>query len=203
MDQVELFAESQVCAICGLRYQKDFLSLAEELFLINVIQSLPLKETQYRQWHANRRTVSYGGKYDFTANELLPAQPVPEFLFALRQRVAAWMAIPASNFNHALVAEYRCGTQLGWHRDVSNFESVVGVSLAGAARMRFRPYPPVIGHRKAAFALDLEPRSIYAMQDSARWHWQHAVSATKVLRYSITFRTLAAKSVPRTPATVR
>jgi alkylated DNA repair dioxygenase AlkB len=203
MVQAELFAESRVCALPGLRYQTGFLSRAEELSLLNVICSLPLRPAQYRQWHANRRTVSYGGKYDFTANELLPAEPLPAFLFALRQRVGAWMGIAASHFNYALIAEYRCGTQLGWHRDVPNFESVVGVSLAGSARMRFRPYPPVSGHCKSAFTLDLEPRSVYAMQGSARWHWQHAVSATKMLRYSITFRTLAAKSVPRTAATVR
>ena len=38
-------------------------------------------------------------------------------------------------------------------------------------------------------ARTIEPRSIYAMQGAARWEWQHAVSATKMLRYSITFRT--------------
>jgi hypothetical protein len=27
------------------------------------------------------------------------------------------------------------------------------------------------------------------LRDAARWRWQHAVSPTKELRYSITFRT--------------
>jgi len=40
------------------------------------------------------------------------------------------------------VTEYREGTALGWHRDVPDFEVVVGASLAGPARMRLRPYPP-------------------------------------------------------------
>jgi alkylated DNA repair dioxygenase AlkB len=74
---------------------------------------------------------------------------------------------------------------------VPNFESVVGISLAGTAQLRFRPYPPRIGQRKAAFAIELAPRSIYSMQESARWDWQHAVSPTKTLRYSIAMRTLA------------
>jgi alkylated DNA repair dioxygenase AlkB len=190
--QAQLFTEPQSFAIPGLKYQTNFVSPAEELSLLEVIRSLDLKEAQYRQWRANRRTVSFGGKYDFTAHELMPAEPIPAFLFALRARSAAWSGIEASRFNHAIIAEYRTGTQLGWHRDVSNFGAVVGVSLAGAARMRFRPYPPLIGARKTAFAIDLAPRSIYTLQAAARWEWQHAVSPTKALRYSITFRTLAA-----------
>ena len=195
--QAQLFTEAQTFAIPGLKYQTNFVSLAEELSLLQSIRSLPLKEAQYRQWRANRRTVSFGGKYDFTAHELTPVAPIPPFLFALRTRIATWSGIDASRFNHAIIAEYRMGTQLGWHRDVPNFESVVGVSLAGSARMRFRPYPPRIGARKTAFAIDLAPRSIYTLQAAARWDWQHAVSPTKALRYSITFRTLAAGNVRR------
>ena len=195
--QAQLFTEAQTFAIPGLKYQTNFVSLAEELSLLQSIRSLPLKEAQYRQWRANRRTVSFGGKYDFTAHEFTPVAPIPPFLFALRTRIATWSGIDASRFNHAIIAEYRMGTQLGWHRDVPNFESVVGVSLAGSARMRFRPYPPRIGARKTAFAIDLAPRSIYTLQAAARWDWQHAVSPTKALRYSITFRTLAAGNVRR------
>jgi alkylated DNA repair dioxygenase AlkB len=188
--QAELFAEPQRFAIPGLRYQTDFLSVAEELSLLEVIRSLDLREAQYRQWLANRRTIAFGGKYDFTANELLPAEPVPPFLFALRARSAAWSGLEAVQLNHAMIAEYRAGTQLGWHRDVPDFESAVGISLAGAGRLRFRPYPLRSGQRKAAFAIDLAPRSIYTLQGAARWDWQHAVSPTKALRYSITFRSL-------------
>ena len=191
--QAELFAASRVPDIPGLRYEANFLSAAEELALLAVVRSFALKEAQYRQWQAHRRTVSFGGRYDFSANELLPAQPIPPSLFEWRARAAAWSGIDALKFNHALIAEYRPGTQLGWHRDVPNFEAVVGISLAGSARMRFRPYPPREGARRAAFALDLAPRSIYTLQGPARWQWQHAVSPTKELRYSITLRTLCAQ----------
>jgi alkylated DNA repair dioxygenase AlkB len=190
--QGELFAQPHEVAIPGFRYQTNFLSAEEELALAQIISGLDLKEAQYRQWRANRRTVSFGGKYDFTAHELMPAESMPEFLFPLRARIAPWSGIDESQYNHAFIAEYRQGTQLGWHRDVPDFESVIGVSLVGAARMRFRPYPPRVGARRAAFAIDLAPRSIYAMQAAARWEWQHAISPTKALRYSITFRTSAA-----------
>jgi alkylated DNA repair dioxygenase AlkB len=195
--QAELFPATPASALAGLKYQADFLAPDEELALLDSIGALALKEAEYKQWRAHRRTIGYGGKYDFSVNELLPAAPIPSFLFALRARIAAWIDVAACDFNHALIAEYRTGTQLGWHCDVAHFESVVGVSLAGAARMRFRPYPPRKDRRQCAFTLDLAPRSVYALQGPARWDWQHAVSATKILRYSVTFRTLTHKSTRR------
>lgn len=87
-----------------------------------------------------------------------------------------------------MIAEYRPSTPLGWHRDVPQFEDVLGVSLLGHARLRFRPWPPAPG-RRATWKIHLEPRSAYLMRGAARWQWQHAVSPTRELRYSITFRT--------------
>lgn len=173
----------------GFDYHPEFISFAEEAQLLETIRQLPFKEAQYKEWTAKRRIVSYGGRYDFSSNELLPAGPVPPFLEDLRERIAGWTGIPAATFDHALIAEYTPGTQLGWHRDVPSFEAVIGLSLNGWARMRFRPYPPGKNTR-ALSKLDLAPRSVYAMRGAARWKWQHAVSPTKALRYSITFRTL-------------
>lgn len=173
----------------GLRYRPDFLSAAEEAALLDAIRGLPLEEADYKGWKAKRRVVSYGGRYDFDSNVLESAEPIPEFLLPLRARVAVEAGIDEDALAQALVAEYRPGVQLGWHRDVPSFEDVVGVSLLGFARMRFRPYPPS-GRRRAAFALELAPRSLYVLRGDARWRWQHAVSPTKALRYSITFRTL-------------
>ena len=177
----------------GLLYRPRFLSSDEEGELLDAIRALPLREAEYKQWKAKRRIVSYGARYDFDRNELEPAGPVPVFLELLRRRISAETRLAEDALAYALVAEYRPGVQLGWHRDVPNFGDVVGVSLLGPARMRFRPYPPT-GRRRAMFALDLEPRSLYVLTGDARWRWQHAISPTKTLRYSITFRTLAAAS---------
>jgi alkylated DNA repair dioxygenase AlkB len=174
----------------GFIYQPQFVTSAEEAELLQLIRTLPLKEAQYLQYTARRRIVSYGGSYDFSSQELRPAGPIPDFLHPLRARIAALMGVPAQSVHHALVAEYQPGTPLGWHRDVPDFGVVGGLSLLGFARMRFRPYP----HRKddrTALKLDLEPRSAYVIRGPARWHWQHAISPTRELRYSITFRTLA------------
>jgi alkylated DNA repair dioxygenase AlkB len=175
----------------GLSYRAEFISPEEEARLLAAIATLPLQEAQYKEWTAKRRIVSYGGRYDFSQNKLLAATPAPQFLESLRERVAQWCDISPTRFSHAMIAEYRPGTQLGWHRDVPDFDSIAGVSLSGPARMRFRPYPPRKGKGRATLALDLQPRSVYMLRGTARWDWQHAISPTKSLRCSITFRTLS------------
>jgi alkylated DNA repair dioxygenase AlkB len=187
MVQRELFAGPNALPE-GFTYAVDFLSVAEEAQLLGAIRQLSLAPAQYKEWQARRRVLSFGGSYDFNRNELKPAPPIPEFLHGLRERVARWAGLPAERIQHAMIAEYAPGSPLGWHRDVPQFEDVFGVSLLGHARLRFRPWPPRAGER-TAYALELAPRSAYALRGAARWQWQHAVSPTKELRYSITFRT--------------
>jgi alkylated DNA repair dioxygenase AlkB len=171
----------------GLVYQADFLDAEEEARLLEGIRALDLREAQYKEYTAKRRVASFGAGYDFDANELTPAPVMAPFLLPLRERAGRWAGIDPAELGYARVAEYRPGTQLGWHRDVPHFERIVGVSLAGAARMRFRRFPPRA--REPSFTLDLAPRSIYVLQDEARWAWQHSIAPTPELRYSITFRT--------------
>jgi alkylated DNA repair dioxygenase AlkB len=73
---------------------------------------------------------------------------------------------------------------------VPSFGIVAGVSLGAACRMRLRAFPHVKHAKTRALVLELAPRSAYVMRDDARWRWQHAISPTKALRYSVTFRTL-------------
>ena len=144
---------------------------------------------QYKSYTARRRVLSFGGKYDFDANRLRPGLPVPAELDPLRARVAALLGVAPEAFTQVLVAEYGAGTPLGWHRDVPDFEDVVGVSLLNTAVLRFRPYPHEAGKRDEVIKLSIAPRSIYLLRGPARWAWQHSVAPTRSLRYSITFRT--------------
>lgn len=171
----------------GLVYQPQFISPEEEAALLAGIRALDLQEARYKEYTANRRVASFGAGYDFDANELTPAPRIAPFLLPLRAKLGAWLAMPAEAFGYALVSEYRPGTQLGWHRDVPQFEMVAGVSLAGSARMRFRRFPPRGG--EPSYSLALEPRSAYVLKGEARWGWQHSIPPTAELRYSITFRT--------------
>lgn len=186
MSQAELFPQPLPR---GLIYQQEFLRAQEEADLLRHVRSLPLREAQYRQFTARRRTVNYGFAYDFQQLEAMPAPAIPDFLQPLRAKAATFAGVVPDEFVQALVAEYRPGTPLGWHRDVPDFELIVGISLGGSARMRFRPYPWDAARKKQVFAMEVEPRSAYILRDEARWRWQHCVSPTKMLRYSITFRT--------------
>lgn len=189
MAQLDFFGPATSALPEGFVYVPEFISPAEESALLHAFGSLPFEEAAYREWKAKRRIVSYGGRYDFTDHALGSAPPIPGFLEPLRERVAAWAHVAPAEFSYALIAEYRPETPLGWHRDVPEFEQIVGISLLGHARMRFRPYPPAPGQR-STHALELAPRSAYTMKGPARWAWQHAISPTRELRYSITFRTL-------------
>jgi alkylated DNA repair dioxygenase AlkB len=187
--QPDLFAERDPLPQ-GFDHAEDFVSPADEATLLAAIEQLPFANARYKEWTANRRIVSYGGRYDFSANELLPAGPIPPFLLDLRAAAARFVGVAADKLTHALVAEYRAATRLGWHRDVPEFELVVGISLLGPARMRLRRYPHVAHAADRSVAVDLAPRSIYALTGEARWGWQHAIPPTPGLRYSITFRSL-------------
>ena len=165
------------------------MSREDEGMLIEVVRQLPLQDAKYKEFTARRRVVSYGGKFDYDSNELLPSAEFIQALQPLRSRVAAWASVKAEELVHALVAEYSPGTPLGWHRDVPNFESIFGVSLGGAAVLRFRPYPPDRPRKEDVIKLNVAPRSVYAMRGAARWGWQHSVVPVDQLRWSITFRT--------------
>lgn len=182
----------------GLIYQPEFLNLQEEAALLALVRALPLQEAQYRQYVARRRTVNFGFLYDFARLQAQPALPIPEELAPLRTRCAAWAGVAPEAFVQSLVAEYRPGAPLGWHRDVPEYEVVVGVSLGSAARLRFRPYPWKPELKPRVFALDIAPRSAYILRDEARWNWQHSVPPVKTLRYSVTFRTARTTSGPQT-----
>ena len=157
--------------------------------------SLPFERMNYKGYEALRRVVSYAGRYDFSAGRLEATEPIPPWLAPLREAAAGWAGLPAADLTHALVAEYAPGTPLGWHRDVPDFEHIVGVSLGGEAVMRFRAWPSQPGRRGTGLRLTLAPRSIYLLSGPARWALQHSVMPTPALRYSITFRTPRSKAL--------
>lgn len=189
--QASLFAESPAGSQLppGMVYQRGFLSPDEERNLVAMIQGWPLEAMRYKAYTARRRVLSFGGHYDFSANRLQQGLPIPPELEPLRARVAAWLGVEADAFTQVLVAQYSEGTPLGWHRDVPDFEDIVGVSLLNEAVLRFRPWPHEVGKRNEVIKLPVEPRSVYLLRGPARWDFQHSVAPTRSLRYSITFRT--------------
>ena len=200
-DQLALFCESHgpgdTVLPNGWAYRTGLIDEAEERDLLDGIDSLALHAANYKGYTARRRVAHFGTSYDFDSNERVSAPPLAEFLMPLRARAADWLGEAPASLVSALVAEYRPGVPLGWHRDVPDFETVVGVSLASPGRMRFRRYPPVAPKKEDVVSLELAPRSAYMLRAEARWAWQHSIAPTPGLRYSITFRTASTRSLRR------
>ncbi len=192
MQQADIFAARILPP--GMEYRPDFITLADEQALIDLIRALPLAQAKYQQYTARRRTVNFGAGYDFSHQQTTSAPPLPAAFHWLRTRVADWAQLDPELFVQALVSEYQVGTPLGWHRDVPDYEVIVGISLAGTARLRMRPYPWSPERKREIIAVELEPRSAYILRGAARWGWQHQVPPTKMLRYSITFRTTRSRN---------
>lgn len=197
--QAELFTDATALPD-GLDYAPDFLTPDEEAALVAAIAALDLEPARYKDYVARRRIASFGHAYDFVTLRLGDAPPLPDFLLAVRERVAVWTQTPAARYAQALLTAYAPGTPIGWHRDAPDFESVVGISLGSACRLRLRPWPHVPRTGAHALELTLAPRSIYRLAGPARWHWQHHIPPTPRQRYSITLRTLATRKMPQAGA---
>ena len=178
----------------GLQYRPEFVGHAEEAALLRILADLPFREATFRQYTARRRVVRFGHLFDPEQCTWIQGDPLPDWLAAVRGKVARWRGVSEDVFSHALVTEYRPGTPIGWHRDKPEYGNVVGLSLGAACRMRFRPCG-IPRDRGAVVALELAPRSLYVMEDDVRHRWQHSIPPAKALRYSITLRTLAPPAV--------
>src|SRR5688500_4365615 len=124
--------------IAGLDYRRDFIAEAEERALIKRLHALDLAPFRFQGWTGNRKTKSFGWRYDFDDASFTPAEPLPEWLLPLRDKAAALAGVAPSDFVHVLLARYDPGAGIGWHKDRDVFDQVVGVSLLSAPTLRFR-----------------------------------------------------------------
>jgi DNA oxidative demethylase len=176
--------------IAGLRYGEEVIGKADEEALIDHLVATDLSPFRFHGWLGNRKTKSFGWRYDFEDASFSPAEPIPDWLTPLRQAAASFAAVQPGDFVHVLLARYDPGAGIGWHRDRDVFEQVVGISLATPAILRFRRRKPGGFDRTK---LDVAPRSAYLLSGEARWEWEHSITPGDELRFSITFRTLSDK----------
>ena len=177
----------------GFVYRRNFVSEREEKALIKEIQKLTLIAFKYYQFTGKRRTASFGWQYEFGSYDITRAPDLPEFLLPLRERAGKLFKVDVDSLVQASIVEYPVGAPIGWHRDIPQFGTIVGVSLAGACRMRLREYRhprSKVSRRGQAVSIELEPRSIYLMSGPSRQLWQHSIPPVKELRYSVIMRTL-------------
>ena len=177
----------------GFRYQREFISDADEMALANAIAAVTFSTFEMRGVVARRRVAFFGESY--AGQE---AAPVPPFLVRVRGLVAAWAKIEATAFAMVLINEYRPGAPIGWHRDAPQYDLVAGLSLLSSCRMKFRPYVrpgAMTGRRRATHEIELERRSAYMLTAESRHDYEHHIPAVTDWRYSITFRTLRSRAV--------
>ena len=173
----------------GFVYRDDMLTKAEEAHLVGQFAKLPFKPFEFHGYLGNRRVVSFGLRYDYSGARLREAAPIPDFLLPLRAIAARFSGQAEDALVHTLVTEYAPGAGIGWHRDKGQFGKVVGLSFCEPCRLRFRRRD---GARWERRAVNVAPRSAYLLDGEARHVWEHSISPMEKLRYSVTFRSLAA-----------
>lgn len=174
----------------GLDYVEDFISEREERDLIDRLSGLDLAPFRFQGWLGNRKTRSFGWRYDFDDASFTRTERIPDWLQPLREKAAAFAEIDPDDFVHSLLARYDPGAGIGWHKDRDVFDRVVGISLHTPAILRFRQRSGTTFRRAG---LELAPRSAYLLSGEARWGWEHRITPGDRLRFSITFRTLSDK----------
>jgi alkylated DNA repair dioxygenase AlkB len=185
MTQADLFAEPM---LAGIEYRPHFRSCAEEAALIAQLNAMDLAPFRFHGWTGNRRTQSFGWRYDFDDASFTTTDPIPDWLAPLRDKAAELAGVGPEDIAHALLARYDPGAGIGWHKDRSVFDRVVGISLNSPAALRFRQRTPG-GFRR--FSLPVEPGSAYLLSGDARHEWEHSIVPGETLRFSITFRTMS------------
>jgi alkylated DNA repair dioxygenase AlkB len=154
------------------------------------VRAIEFSEIKMHGVAARRRAAHFGFDYAYDSAAIAPGPPFPDFLLALAERLALLAGVEPDQLVEALATEYPPGAPIGWHRDAPQFGIVVAVSLVSPCRFRFR----YGSSGRASATLTVEPRSAYLLSGAARSKWQHSIAPAKELRYSITFRTLRAKT---------
>src|SRR5438105_15154786 len=110
----------------GFRYQRDFVSPAEERELIAHLERLDFQPFDFHGYTARRRIVEYGWEYDFGSRKASTAPPIADFLLPLRERAAAFAGFTgAEALVEAVATEYPTGAPIGWHRGVPQVEAIL------------------------------------------------------------------------------
>src|SRR6185503_13286718 len=146
--------------IAGLDYREELITEADERELTEHLIALDLAPFRFQGWLGNRKTKSFGWRYDFDDASFTRTEPIPDWLDPLRRKAAAFARVEPADFTHVLLARYDPGAGIGWHRDRDVFDRVVGFSLAAPATLRFRR------RRAGGFdraRLDVLPRSAYLL----------------------------------------
>ena len=175
----------------GLSTRSDLIDAIEERMLIDCIDATDLTPFRFQGWTGKRLTTSFGRSYDFDVGRPTEAPPIPDWLRPFRDRAAVFADLDPADLIQELLIRYDPGAGIGWHRDRPLYGHILGVSLGEPAIMRFRRRRT---DRFDRASVPLDPRAGYHITGQARHEWEHSIVENERPRWSITFRSLAAKT---------
>jgi alkylated DNA repair protein alkB family protein 8 len=184
-------------AVPGLFLYHDFFSESLEEELINEIDS--------HTWVVdyNRRLQYYGYRNELETPYGLVRIPIamPPLIYKLSQDIVE-QKIVSTQPDQVIINEYAPGEGLRPHKDRNYFENqICGVNLGSGCIMR---YIKISGGD--VVDVEVPRRSVYVMQDDARYKWNHSIPSRKKdiidgnvkhreRRISITYRKVIMKKV--------
>lgn len=140
-------------------YFPAFLSEAEHAEIVKKVLEVPVQPYDHHGYLAKREVHYYGSRNGYNQADDNEEDAMPDWLLPLRCRVADLANLPSEKLEMALVAKYKSGSGIGWHRDAPQFgKAVIGVSLVSDAVMRFRRF---VGDKEEIFKILLEHKSAY------------------------------------------
>ncbi|MCT2558929.1 alpha-ketoglutarate-dependent dioxygenase AlkB [Tsuneonella sp. YG55] len=184
--QPSLFAAPPV--VPGLVVVEEAIDAIEERVIEAHVDAAPLAPFQFGQWEGKRLTANYGSAYDYQRARPVPAEPLPDWLENLRDRLAPLLGRDATAFVQGLLIRYDPGAGIGWHRDRPQYGEVMGLSLSAPAVLRLRRRLPEGGFERRR--VDLPRRSLYLLSGEVRDGWEHSIAPLDVTRRSVTLRTM-------------
>lgn len=185
-----LFPDEPATIIDGFTYVQNFINPQEEKHLLEEIAKLDLHTFKFQGYEAKRNVASFGYDWNFDSKTLSKGKDIPIAFYDILLKTAQHLGLEKENFAELLVTEYPIGSVINWHRDAPPFDLIAGISLLSDCRFRLRPQEKSQQIKSKTKSFDVQRRSLYVMQSSARSEWQHSISPVKNIRYSITLRTL-------------
>lgn len=180
-------------SIPGLQFFPTFLDDQQQAWLLEWIRARAdseWAEVRFRGVVARRRMLCFGWDYVTTGRGLRETTPLPVPMLRLRDAAARCAGLAdADDLQQLIISDYPPAAGIGVHIDAPVFgEPILGISLGGAARMRFS--------RKGQpnQTLLLPSGTLYVLGGEARWQWFHQIMPVAAQRYSFTFRKVVAKA---------
>jgi len=166
----------------GFLYVPELISTADQSRILEELQALEYHHDTFRGRQLKRGYAQFGFSYVTTGRKL---EPAPEFPVFLRDFLTlANPQCPGHTFNQCIVTYYPKSAGIGWHTDAPVFgDCIMGASFGNQARFQLRQKDSDEIHEFA-----IVPGSLYCMQGTVRWDYQHQIVPVKLDRYSVTFR---------------